>query len=106
MKLSQKFSKTESRFLCALSKLDDFLSNPQTRTLSWTVPGTSRNNDLKNREPTGDCFQSNPHPEVELSTLTTRSSTDSDPEETSHNCKHPVSDFVELFLGCDMLKAL
>ena len=31
-KLSKKFSQTESRILRALSKLDEFLQNPQDRT--------------------------------------------------------------------------
>ena len=31
-KLSQEFSRTESRILGALSKLDEFLLNPQVRT--------------------------------------------------------------------------
>ena len=44
-KLSQEISRTESRVLGALSKLDEFLLNPQLRTYSGTVPGTSRNND-------------------------------------------------------------
>ena len=43
-KLSQKFSRTESRILGALSKLDEFLLNPQVRTCSVALPGTSRNN--------------------------------------------------------------
>ena len=51
-KLSQEFSRTESRILWALSKLDEFLLNPQMQTLSGTVPGASRNYDLKNRQPT------------------------------------------------------
>ena len=38
-KLSQEFSRTESRILGALSKLDRFLLNPQIRTHSGTVPG-------------------------------------------------------------------
>ena len=38
--LAREFSRTESRFLCALSKLDEFLLNPQIRTHSGTVPGT------------------------------------------------------------------
>ena len=42
-KLSQDFSRTESRFLGALSKLDEFLLNPLIRTRSGTVPGTFRN---------------------------------------------------------------
>ena len=69
--------------LGALSKLDNFLLNPQTRTLTGTVLGISRNNELENREPTGDRSQSDPHPEVEFSARGTSYSTDSDPEETS-----------------------
>ena len=45
-KLSQELSWTESRISGALPKLDEFLLNRQARTLSGTVPGTSRNNDL------------------------------------------------------------
>ena len=52
-KPSKEFSRTESRILGALSRLDEFLLNPQVRTCSVAVPGTSRNNDLENREPTG-----------------------------------------------------
>ena len=83
-KLFQEVSRTESRNLGALSILDDFLLNPQARTLSETVSGTSRNNDLENREPTGDRSQSDPHPEVEFSTRPTSNSVDSDTEDTSH----------------------
>ena len=53
-KLCKEFSKTESRILGALSKLDEFLLNPQVRTCSVAVPGTSRNTNLENRETTGD----------------------------------------------------
>ena len=42
-KLSKEFSGTESRILGALSKLDEFLLNPQVRTCSVAVPGKSRN---------------------------------------------------------------
>ena len=82
-KLSQDFSRTESRILGTLSKLDEFPLNPQTWTLSGTIPRTSRNNDLENREPTGDRSQSDPHPEVEFFTRRTNNLTDSNPEETS-----------------------
>ena len=37
-KLSQEFSWTESRILGVLSKLYEFLLNPQVRTFSGTVP--------------------------------------------------------------------
>ena len=52
-KLSKEFSRTDSRVLGALSKLDDFLLNPQARTCSVAVLGTSRNNGSENRETTG-----------------------------------------------------
>ena len=47
-KLSQEFSRTESRILGALSKLDEFLLKPHIRTHSGTVPGTFRNTDVDN----------------------------------------------------------
>ena len=53
-KLSKEFSRTESRILCPLPELDEFLLNPQVRTCSVAVPGTSRNSDSENWEPTGD----------------------------------------------------
>ena len=40
-KLSKEFNETESRILGALSKLDEFLLNPQVRTCSVAVQGTS-----------------------------------------------------------------
>ena len=63
-KLSKEFSKTESRILGALSKLDEFLLNPQVRTCSVAVPGTTRNTNLENRETTGDHSSDDPYPEV------------------------------------------
>ena len=63
-KLSKEFCKTESRILGALSKLDELLMNPQVRTCSVTVPGTSRNNNSENRETTGDRSSDDPYPEV------------------------------------------
>ena len=46
-KLSKEFSRTESRNLGALSNLDEFLLNPQVRTRSVAVPGTSRSDNLE-----------------------------------------------------------
>ena len=63
-KLSKEFSKTESRILGAPSKLDEFLLNPQVPTCSVAVPGASRNNNLGNRETTGDHSSDDPYPEV------------------------------------------
>ena len=63
-KLSQEFSRAESRFLGALSKLDDFLLNPQITTHSETVPGTFRNTNVENQGTNEDDAQSDPHPEA------------------------------------------
>ena len=63
-KLSREFSKTESRILGALSKLDEFLLNRQVRTCSVAVQGTSRNANSENRETQGDRFSDDHHPEV------------------------------------------
>ena len=52
-KLSKEFSRTESRILGALSKLDEFLLNPQFRTCSVAVPGASRNSNSENGNPLG-----------------------------------------------------
>ena len=60
----KEFSRMESRILGALSKLDEFLLNPQVRTCSIAVPGTSRNNNSENRETTGDRSSDDPCPEV------------------------------------------
>ena len=53
-KHSKEFSRTESHILGALPKLDDFFLNPQVRTCSVAVPGTSRNSDSGNRKLNGD----------------------------------------------------
>ena len=63
-KLSQEFSRTKSRILGALSKLDDFLLNPQIRKPSGTVPGTFRNTNVENQGTIEDDSQSDPHPEA------------------------------------------
>ena len=63
-KLSKEFSKTESRILGALSKLDEFLLNPQVRTCSLAVQGTSRNSNSENREIHGDRSSDDPYPKV------------------------------------------
>ena len=76
--LSQELSRTESRILGALSKLDEFLLNPQVRTCSGTVRGTSRNNDFENWEPARDRFQNYPYPEVELPVRQASNSANSD----------------------------
>ena len=51
----------------ALSKLDEFLPNPQVRNCSEAVPGTSRNYGSENREPSADPSVRDPCPEAMLS---------------------------------------
>ena len=63
-KLSQEFSRTESRFLGALSKLDEVLLNQQITTHCGTVPGTFRNTNVENQGTNEDDSQSDPHPEA------------------------------------------
>ena len=90
-KLSQEFSRIESRILGALSKLDELLLNPQIRTHSGTVPGTFRNTNVENQEPNEDRSQDDPHPEVGPSVCQSRHSIDSDPDEApqSLHCEVP-----------------
>ena len=66
-KLSNEFSRTESHILGALSKLDEILLNPQVRTCSVAVPGTSRNSDSENRETSADRSSDDPCPEAMFS---------------------------------------
>ena len=83
-KLSKEFSRTESRILGALSKLDEFLLNTQVQTCSVAVPGTSRNNDSENWEPTGDRSLGEICPEAVFSTYHSSNLNDSEQEETHH----------------------
>ena len=61
-RLSKEFNKTELRILGALSKLDEFLLNSQTRTCSLTQ-GASRSANPGNREIHGDHSLNDPYPE-------------------------------------------
>ena len=81
----------ESRVLGALSKLDEFLLNPQVRTCSVAVPGTSRKNSSENWEPTGDRFLGNPCPEEVFSTYHSCNLNDPEQEETHHNFRLFIS---------------
>ena len=63
-KMSQEFSRSESRILGALTKLDDFLSNQQINTHFETVPGTFGNTNVENQGTNEDDYQSDPHPEA------------------------------------------
>ena len=64
--LSQEFSKTVSRILCALSKLGEFLLNPQIQKHSGTLPGTIRDTGVENQGKNEDDSQSDPHPEASI----------------------------------------
>ena len=90
-KLSKEFSRTESRFLGALSKFGEFLLNPQVRACSIAVPGTSRNNGSENREPTGDHSPGNPCPEAVFSACHPTNLNYSEQEETHHKNKLPTN---------------
>ena len=61
-KLPKEFNKTESRILGALSKLDEFLLNPQVRTCS-VFRRASRNANSESREIHGDRSSTGPYPE-------------------------------------------
>ena len=69
-KLSKEFSRTGSRILGALSKLDEFLLNPQVRTCSVAVPRTIRNGDSVNEEHTKDRSPSGPSQKRECLLIT------------------------------------
>ena len=75
-KLSKEFSRTESRILGALSKLDEFLLNPQVRTCSVAVPGTYRSSNLENQGTNEDRPSDDPGPEVEFSSPHSEAETD------------------------------
>ena len=75
-KLSKEFSRTESRTLGALSKLDEFLLNPQVRTFSVAVPGTSRSSNLENQGTNEDRPSDDPGPKVEFSSPLSGAETD------------------------------
>ena len=103
-KLSQEFRRTESRIFGALSKLDGFLLNPQVWTISGTVPGTFRNTDVENQEPSGDRSQNDPHSEMEFCTRQTSNSADSDQEEIAHtHTKMQEVDIVQFFIHSRIL---
>ena len=86
-KLSKEFSRTESRILGALSKLDELLLNPQVRTCCVVVPGTFRKSNSENREPTGDRSLDDPCPEARFSSHHSGNLNSSEVEEYPHSCR-------------------
>ena len=83
-KLSERFSRTESHNLGALSKLDEFLLNPQVRTCSVAFPEISRNNHSEIRAPNGHRFLGDSCPEKVFSTYHSSNLNASQQEETHH----------------------
>ena len=90
-KLSQEFSRTESRIFGALSKIDELLLSTQVGTRSITVPVTFRNTNVQNQEPNEDRSQDDPHPEVGPSVYQSHHSIDSDPHEAPHTLRFAVT---------------
>ena len=84
-KLSKEFSRTESRILGALFKLDEFLLNPQVRTCSVAVPGAIRNDDSESRESTEDRSVNDPCPEARFSFHHSDNLNGSELEESPHS---------------------
>ena len=82
-KLSQELSRTKSRILGALSKLDEFLLNQQIRTHSGTVPEAFRNTNVDNQGTNEDDSQSDPHPEAGL--FRSQTTQNAGPEIGPHN---------------------
>ena len=111
-KLSKEFSKTESRILGALSKLDEFLLNPQVRTCSVAAHGTSRNSNSENRETHGDRSLNDPDPKVGSFPHHSGQLDSPEAETNSHmvtgNYSHtiiqtkPITEFLNLFPGHGM----
>ena len=83
-KISQEFCRTESRIVSALSKLDEFLQNPQVRVQSGTVAGTSCSMDVEDQEQAELRSQIDPRPEVNVSVYQPAHPMDSETEETSY----------------------
>ena len=80
--LHHEFSRSKSCIWVALSKLDDFLLNPQARVHSRLVPETSRSSNRMNQGTNEDRSQNELYPQVgaSLSQLSQALS----PEETSY----------------------
>ena len=93
-KLSQEFSRTESRILGALSKLDEFPLNPQIMTHSGPVPRIFRNTNVENQGTNEDDSQSDPHPEAGI--LRGRTTENSGPKD----CRDMVTGATGEFRHC------
>ena len=97
-KLLEEFSRTESRILGALSKLDEFLLNRQVRTCSVVVPGTTRNGNSGNREPSRDRSPNDPCPEARISSHHSGNLNSSEVEECPHTALRRKTEKQEMKL--------
>ena len=84
-KSSQEFNRTEIRILGALSKLDEFVLNPQLGTQSGTVPGISWITEMENQEPNEVRSPNDPRSEVRFSVYWSPQSVDSDPDKAPYS---------------------
>ena len=85
-KLSQEFSRTESRILGSLSRLDDFLQNPLIQGHFKTTPKRTRHAYGTYQGTNEGDYQSDPHPEASVSqSQTTRNSGPEDPHDRCHH---------------------
>ena len=96
-KLWKEFSRTQSRILGTLSKLDEFLLNPQVRTGSVAVPGISRSNNLENQGTNEDRSSDDPGPEVEFSSPHSGAETDP-PKYLGEPCANHLSAYVSFLM--------
>ena len=96
-KLFQEFSGTESRILGALSKLDEFLLNPQIQTHSETVPGTIQNTNVENQGAKEDDSQSDPHPEAGLFRSQTTQNSGPEVGHDRDSAQHPNKTYYHYF---------
>ena len=84
-KFSQEFSRTESRILGTLARLDDFLMNPLIQGHSGTATETSRNVFSTSQGPNEDDSQTDPHPEAGIfHNQTTQNSGPEDGHDINH----------------------
>ena len=109
-KLSKEFSRTESRTLGALSKLDEFLRNAKVRTCSVAVSG--RSNISENRETTGHRSSDDPCPDVGYSSHYSGQLNSSESETYPHSHSNvqlksqALQLFVEVFSNfCQFLRS-
>ena len=98
-KRSEEILRTESRILGALSKLDEFLLNPQVRTCSVALRRTYNNNNSENWESTGDRSVDDPCPELRFSACHNSTLNDSVQDETHHMVTGVQEDFTYCSFG-------